>query len=58
MAVTKETKTLLLKIINDMKESLSEKRFKHCVMVMKKSISLATIHGVSEDEAALARTYT
>lgn len=50
----KETELLIEKIKEDLKESLSEKRYNHSVSVMNKAIELAKIYGEDEDEAAIA----
>jgi len=48
------TENLIHIIKCDMKKSLSEKRFLHCVRVMEKACELANIYNVDINEAALA----
>ena len=48
------TENLIHLIKYDMKKSLSEKRFLHCVRVMEKACELANIYNVDINEAALA----
>ena len=48
------TENLIHLIKCDMKKSLSEKRFSHCVRVMEKACELANIYNVDMNEAALA----
>lgn len=52
--INDETKRLIEQIKNDLKSELSERRYKHSVGVMERSIELADIYGIDENEAALA----
>lgn len=47
------TELLMQKIDNDLKKELSEKRYKHSIGVMNKSIELANIYGADVNKAKL-----
>lgn len=52
--ISEETEKLIEQIKEDLKEELSEKRYKHSVGVMDRAIELANIYNINENEAALA----